>query len=220
MIKLCVFDLDGTTVNSLNSIAYFANETLKRFGQKTFSVDEYRHLAGGGARKLWRNLVNASGAPEELYEAMVEDWLTSYDGNFLYLTESYDGVDEMLRALRERDIHTAIVTNKHGPTGKKICDTLFGDDGSRLEIFVGAYPEMVLKPAPDEILKLIKRFGISPDECMYCGDHDIDMKTGKAAGVVTVGVTWGFHTREELAAAGADYVVDRPEEIVAIADGK
>ena len=68
MIKLCVFDLDGTTVNSLNSIAYFANETLKRFGQKTFSVDEYRHLAGGGARKLWRNLVNASGAPEELYE--------------------------------------------------------------------------------------------------------------------------------------------------------
>lgn len=220
MIKLCVFDLDGTTVNSLNSIAYFANETLKRFGQRTFSVDDYRHLAGGGAKKLIRNLVNASGASEELYGPMLEDWVTSYDNNFLYLTESYDGVDEMLRALREQDIHTAIVTNKHGPTGRKICDTLFGTDGSRLEVFVGAYPGMVLKPEPDEIRKLIERFGIERSECMYCGDHDIDMKTGKAAGVVTVGVTWGFHTREELAAAGADYVVDKPCEIVDIALGK
>ncbi len=217
MIKLCVFDLDGTTVNSLNSIAYFANETLKRFGQKTFSVDEYRHLAGGGAKKLIRNLVNASGAPEELYEPMLEDWVTTYDNNFLYLTESYEGVAEMLKALREQDIHTAIVTNKHGPTGKKICDTLFGTDGSMLEIFVGAYPEMVLKPAPDEIWKLIDRYGIERSECMYCGDHTIDMVTGKGAGVVTVGVTWGFHTREALAEAGADYVVDVPREIVEIA---
>lgn len=218
MIKLCVFDLDGTTVNSLNSIAYFANETLKRFGLEPFSVDEYRTLAGGGAKKLIRNLVNTTGADEALYEPMLEDWVTSYDNDFLYLTEPYDGVSEMLRALRERGIHTAIVTNKHGPTGKKICDTLFGTDGSLLEVCVSAYPGMVLKPAPDEIWKLMERYGVDKSECMYCGDHTIDMVTGKAAGVLTVGVTWGFHTKEALTEAGADAIAEHPSDIVAIAD--
>lgn len=210
MIRLCVFDLDGTTVNSLRSIAHFANATLSRFGQPTFPVDDYHHLAGGGAKKLIRNLVNATGAPEELYEPMLKDWVDSYDQNFLYLTEPYEGVEKMLRALREAGIHTAIVTNKHGPTATKICDTLFGNDGRLLEVCVGAYPEMVLKPAPDEIFKLMDRFGVSAEECVYCGDHTIDMTCGRAAGVVTVGVTWGFHTREALYGAGADFVADTP----------
>ncbi len=220
MIKLCVFDLDGTTVNSLNSIAYFANETLKRFGLEPFPVDAYRTLAGGGAKKLIRNLVDATGADESLYEPMLEDWVTSYDNDFLYLTEPYDGVTDMLRELRRRGIHTAVVTNKHGPTGKKICDTLFGTDGSLLEVCVSAYPGMVLKPAPDEIIKLMERYGAAKDECIYCGDHTIDMVTGKAAGVLTVGVTWGFHTAEALLSAGADAVATHPRDIVAIADSR
>ena len=219
MIKLCIFDLDGTTVNSLNSIAYFANETLKRFGQNTFSVDEYRYLAGGGAKKLIRNLVNATGAPEYLYEPMLEDWVTSYDNDFLYLTEPYEGITEMLTELRRNGVHTAVVTNKHGPTGKKICDTLFGTDGSLLEECVSAYPGMVLKPAPDEIWKLAEKYGVDRAECAYCGDHMIDMTTGKGAGVITVGVTWGFHSREELLGAGADYVVDHPSELIRIVLG-
>ena len=214
MIKLCVFDLDGTTVNSLRSIAHFANQTLSKFGQRTFSVDDYRHLAGGGAKKLIRNLVTASGAPEHLYEPMLEDWVSSYDQSFLYLTEPYEGVEDMLLELRRMKIHTAIVTNKHGPTARKICDTLFGTDDSLLEVCVGAYPDMVLKPAPDEILKLMARFDVAPDECIYCGDHTIDMVTGRAAGVITVGVTWGFHTRAALDAAGAEFVADVPSKII------
>ena len=213
MIKLCVFDLDGTTVNSLNSIAYFANRTLEKFGFSAFPVDDYRHLAGGGAKKLIRNLVNASGAPESLYEPMLNDWVSSYDVNFLYLTEPYAGIEDMLRALRQRGIHTAIVTNKHGPTAQKICDTIFGTDGSLLEVCVSAYPGMVLKPAPDEILKLMARFDVDSHECAYCGDHTIDMVTGRAAGVVTIGVTWGFHTKEALEEAGADFVADTPSEL-------
>lgn len=217
MIKLCVFDLDGTTVNSLNSIAYFANVTLEKFGLKTFPVDAYRTLAGGGARKLIRNLVNATGAPEEIYEDMVLDWTTRYDNDFLYLTEPYEGVREMLAALRKAGVHTAIVTNKHGPTGKKVCEAMFGADDQLLEVCVSAYPGMVLKPAPDEIWRLMERFHVSKEECMYLGDHTIDMTTGKNAGVKTVGVTWGFHTREALKAAGADDVVDHPSEIVTLA---
>ena len=214
MIKLCVFDLDGTTVNSLRSIAHFANATLTAFGQRTFPVDDYRHLAGGGAKKLIRNLVDALGAPEELYQPMLHHWVESYDQNFLYLTEPYEGIEDMLRGLRSAGIHTAIVTNKHGPTARKICDTLFGTDDSLLEECVSAYPGMVLKPAPDEILKLMARYGVAAHECVYCGDHTIDMTCGRAAGVVTVGVTWGFYTREALYAAGGDFVADTPAELL------
>ncbi len=213
MIKLCIFDLDGTTVNSLKSIAHFANATLARFGLRTFPVDEYRHLAGGGARKLIRNLVDAAGADEALYEPMRRDWVESYDRDFLYLTEPYAGIAEMLAELKSAGIRTAVLTNKHGPTAMKICDTLFGGDGRLLDVCVSAYPGMVLKPEPDEIIKLLDRYGAGRGECIYCGDHIIDIETGKRAGVLTVGVTWGFHTREELSAAGADFIADTPDDI-------
>lgn len=220
MIKLCIFDLDGTTVNSLNSIAYFANRTLERFGLPVFAVDDYRTLAGGGAKKLIRNLVNATGAPESLYEPMLSDWVSSYDNDFLYLTEPYAGVTDMLSSLRRAGAHTAILTNKHGPTARKICSALFGDDGTLLDVCVSDYPGMVLKPAPDEIHRLRERFGAAPDECLYCGDHVIDMKTGRAADVITVGVTWGFHSRKALLDAGADFIADIPADIVSLVSDK
>ena len=217
MIKLCIFDLDGTTINSLRSIAYFANETLKRFGFRTFSVDEYRHLAGGGARVLWNNLVAAVGADPSLHDAMMNDWLTTYEQDFMYLTEAYEGVTDMLLALKEAGIKTAIVTNKAKPIADKLCGAAFGTDGRMLDIVASDHPGFVLKPAPDELIRLMEHFGVKGEECMYCGDHTIDMKTGRNAGAVTVGVTWGFHTKDALLDAGANYVADHPMNIVAFA---
>ena len=81
MIELCIFDLDGTTINSLASIAYYANETLKAFDLEPFEVDEYRHLAGGGAKKLMSNLIKARSADPSLLDNMVNDWLTRYEKN-------------------------------------------------------------------------------------------------------------------------------------------
>lgn len=217
MIKLCIFDLDGTTVNSLSAIAHFANETLSRFGQKTFAEDEYRYLAGGGAKKLWRNLVNASGAPEELYQPMMEDWLTTYEADFMHLTRPYAGITDMLRNLKALGAYTAIVTNKHVSIAEKICKAMFGNPGELLDACVSDHPGMTLKPAPDELLKLMAARGALPGETLYAGDHELDMRTGKNAGVAAVGVTWGFHTAQALLAAGADYIAREPADIVAFA---
>jgi phosphoglycolate phosphatase len=120
----------------------------------------------------------------------------------------------MFAVLKSAGINTAIITNKHGPTGMKICDTLFGTDGRLLDECVSAYPGMKLKPAPDEIWRLLEKYKAKRDECIYCGDHTIDMETGKNAGVITVGVTWGFHTRESLISAGADFIAGVPDDIV------
>ena len=214
MIRLCIFDLDGTTVDSLASIAYFANRTLEKYGFAPFPTDDYRRLAGGGARKLWGNLVRETGADPALLEPMMNDWIGRYAEDFLYLTRPYDGIAQMLAGLKELGAHTAIVTNKDKRIADQICGTLFGTDGKLLDVCVSDHPGMVLKPQPDELLALMRRYGAAPRECIYCGDHDIDMRTGKNAGVFTVGVTWGFHTREALTAAGADMIADDPAQIV------
>lgn len=213
MIKLCIFDLDGTTVDSLKSIAYFANETLTAFGLNTFDVNEYRHLAGGGARKLMTNLINANQADISLLDDMVSDWLCRYEKNAFYLTEPYVGITEMLKKLKTSGVKTAIVTNKSERVAKQIIEGSFGKPGELIDIAISEHPNMVLKPAPDELLNVGRGFGISMSETLYIGDHGIDMITGKNAGALSCGVTWGFHTADELFANGADIVVDRPEQI-------
>lgn len=215
MIKLCIFDLDGTTVNSLRSIAHFANETLKKYGYSPFPVDDYRHLAGGGAKVLWTNLCKACGAPLEKRDEMMHDWLTTYEADFLYLTEPYAGVPEMLRELKMAGIRTAIVTNKAKQIADKICAASF--EAGMLDTVISDHPGMVLKPAPDELLRLMEIYGAKPEETLYMGDHTIDMITGKNAMAQAVGVTWGFHTAEALKDAGADYIANVPADIVKIA---
>ena len=214
MIKLCIFDLDGTVVNSLSSIAYFANQTLAEFGLEPFSTDDYRHLAGGGAKKLMTNLINARGADISLLDDMVSDWLGRYENDAFYLTEIYDGIIDMLKSLKAMGIKTAIVTNKSERVAKQIIEGAFGNPGELIDISISEHPKMVLKPAPDELLNVGKKFDISMSETLYIGDHGIDMQTGKNAGATACGVTWGFHTAEELLASGADIVVDTPEQII------
>lgn len=214
MIKLCIFDLDGTVVNSLSSIAYFANQTLAEFGLEPFSTDDYRHLAGGGAKKLMTNLINARGANISLLDDMVSDWLGRYENNAFYLTEIYDGIIEMLKSLKAMGIKTAIVTNKSERVAKQIIEGAFGNPGELINISISEHPKMVLKPAPDELLNVGKRFDISMSETLYIGDHGIDMQTGKNAGATACGVTWGFHTADELRVSGADIVVNTPEQII------
>ncbi|MBR6787583.1 MAG: HAD family hydrolase [Clostridia bacterium] len=215
MIHLCIFDLDGTTINSLRSIAYFANETLKRFGYAPFQENAYRHLAGGGANALWNNICREAHVPLSRHDEMMHDWLRTYEQDFTYLTQAYDGVADMLLALKKKGIVTAIVTNKAKAIADKLCRTFF--DESMLDEIISDHPGMVLKPAPDELIRLMQKYGVSGADTLYCGDHTIDMVTGKNAGARTVGVTWGFHTAEALRDAGADYIANVPQDIVTIA---
>ena len=216
MIKLCIFDLDGTTINSLASIAYFANETLKVFGLEPFEVDEYRQLAGGGARKLMTNLINARNANPTLLEDMVSDWLGRYEKNAFYLTEPYAGITEMLHQLKAMGIKTAIVTNKSQRVASSIINGAFGEPGELIDMAISEHPGMVLKPQPDELINVGRSYGIPMSDSMYIGDHGIDMQTGKNAGAITCGVTWGFHTRKYLLAEGADHIANAPHQIIEI----
>ncbi|MBP5270589.1 MAG: HAD family hydrolase [Clostridia bacterium] len=214
MIKLCVFDLDGTTVDTLASIAYFANRILLREGYLPCPVEAYRTLAGGGAAKLWANLAEARHIPPSDAERMKNAWIDEYAEDHMYLARPFDGIVKMLSDLRAAGIKTAIVTNKHEKIASRICGTLFPD---LLDDLVSDHPGMALKPDPGELLALMKKYDAPGHATLYCGDHEIDMITGTRAGAATVGVTWGFHSRERLRAAGAGFIAEVPDDITKIA---
>ena len=216
MIKACIFDMDGTVVNSLGSIAYFANSALNDAGLPSIDVEEYKYLVGNGARTLIERALKRVEADEKLFSKVFSQYCTTYENNFLYLTEPYDGVISMLKALKDKGIVNTILSNKPHSTAIKVSDALFGDN--LIDKCYGAREGIALKPDPAGVFEIVKELGLSKEECIYIGDTSTDMKTGKSAGLYTVGVLWGFRKRDELEDNGADAIISHPSELLHIID--
>ena len=216
MIKACIFDLDGTVADTLTTIAYFSNEALKTYGFPTIETEKYKVLVGNGARVLMRRMFDTVGAPDDMFEEVLSYYVNTYDQDFMYLTTAFDGILPMLRGMKEKGIKTAIVSNKPDMTTCKISEELFG---SLIDLGRGGREGVPLKPDPTAVQETMEALGVKPEECLYVGDTGTDMKTGKHAGIYTIGVTWGFRGEDELRENGADVIVNSPAEILKIALG-
>lgn len=216
MIKACIFDMDGTVSNTINSIAYFANNALNKAGFPSIETEVYKKLVGNGAKVLVERMLKTVGADECYYEKVAEEYNTKYDNDFLYLTEPYEGIIDMLKKLKEKGIKVAILSNKPHSTACKVSDALFGAE--LIDICYGGRDGVALKPDPSGVFEIMNELDVSKEECLYIGDTATDMKTGKGADLYTVGVLWGFRDREELENSGADVIISHPSEIVNIAE--
>lgn len=215
MLKLCIFDMDGTVVNTINSISYFANRALNMYGLPSIETDKFKKMVGNGARVLVERMMAEVGGTQEDFEKVFPEYNTTYDNDFLYLTEAYEGVCDMLKALKALGVKTAILSNKPDGTAKKVSDALFGNE--LIDVCYGAREGIKLKPAPDAVFEILKEFGVTKDEVLYIGDTGTDITTAKNADLTSIGVLWGFRDRAELESAGANYVIANPSEIVDIA---
>ena len=216
MIKACIFDMDGTVVNTINSIAYFGNNALKKAGLSEIETDVYKKLVGNGAKVLVERMLETVGADNSYYEKVAHEYNTKYDGDFLYLTKPYEGIIDMLKSLKKTGIKCAILSNKPHSTALKVADALFSD--SLIDICYGGRDGIALKPDPAGVFEIMSELDVKKEECLYIGDTATDMKTGKAADLYTIGVLWGFREREELEMGGADQIISNPMEIVDIAN--
>ena len=213
MVKLCIFDLDGTLLNTLNTIAYYANNALEKHGVAPIAVERYKYLVGKGAKNLIHVALRERDCDnDELFEAVFADYNVAYNANVSYLTVPYDGIVAMLAELRARGIQGAIVSNKPDFATKAVVGEIFGDGA--FDYVTGQKEGVPLKPDPAAVINVMETFGVSASECIYVGDTSTDMKTGKNAELYTVGVLWGFRDREELEANGADAIVSHPDEIL------
>ncbi len=210
-IKACIFDLDGTISNTINSIAYFANNALAKYNLPPVETEKYKYFVGDGADTLVHRMMAEVGEErEEIFEKVLEYYNTTYDNDFMYLTHVYDGIPETIAALKNKGIKIAVLSNKPHPTTVKVINELFGE--GYFDICYGNRPGIPKKPDPSPLLDIIESFGFEKDECLYIGDTSTDMKTGKGAGLFTIGVLWGF--RDETDLTLADAIIKEPAEIL------
>jgi len=216
MIKACIFDLDGTLADTLESMAYVANEIMQKYGLKTLPTDNFRYYSGEGADMLMQRALKDAGDKELIhYEEGRRLYREMFAADPMYKVVPYEGMPETLKEQKKRGIRLAVCSNKPHPAAVKVIAQLYGDD---FDMVLGQSDAIRRKPAPDGPLMIAGKFGVRPEECMYVGDTSTDMKTGKAAGMFTVGALWGFRDREELNANGADLVAEHPTDLVKISE--
>ncbi len=211
--KGIVFDLDGTLLDTLETLAYYCNKTLVDFGFAPYEKDAYRYMVGNGAKNLVHRMLAGRGADtEENFEKLYPAYIEAYNRDTLYKTEIYPGITELLKGLSEKGVKISVLSNKPHEATVPILKSFFG-----AETFVemrGAMEGVPIKPDPTAALDIAAKMGCAPEECLYAGDTAVDMETGKRAGFFTIGVLWGFRDREELISGGADAVVETPTEIL------
>lgn len=213
MTKLCIFDLDGTVLDTVETIAYYGNYALEKNGIAPIPVEQYKTLVGNGAKNLIQKMLQVRGClTEERFQAVFSVYDAAYNANTSYKTKMYDGIFETLEAIKAAGIQIAILSNKPHFATCGVVKALFGDD--YFDLVLGQREGYPLKPNPTVVQQIMSDFGVSPEECLYMGDTGTDMKTGKNAGIFTIGVLWGFRGIDELLASGADATVDTPQALL------
>ncbi len=214
MIKAVIYDVDGTVLDTLSTIAHYGNEALMHFGFLALPEENYKYYAGNGAKVLIERMLEASGLSVAEHFEMVFDYYNEiYNNSPVAFTKPFDGIPELVVALKEKGIKQAVVSNKPDFATRGVMSACFNGEFDRV---YGARDGVKLKPDPDALLSVLSELGVDKSECLYVGDTSVDMDTGRNAGVKTAGVLWGFRDRQELQEHGADYIVDKPEQILEI----
>lgn len=210
--KAVIFDLDGTILDTLQDLANSVNHALRTHGYPERTMDEVRRFIGNGIRVLMRRSCPA-GISEEAQEEALATFRVHYDAHCKDFTGPYDGIHELLNALRERGIRTAVVSNKIEPAVIVLCDEHFP---GQFEYMVGNRPDLAPKPAPDSVNEVIGKMELAREDIVYIGDTEVDIQTANNAGIDCIGVDWGFRDGEYLRELGVKYVVEKPAEVLDI----
>ncbi|MCD7839059.1 MAG: HAD family hydrolase [Erysipelotrichaceae bacterium] len=213
MIKGCIFDLDGTLANTLLDLAYTTNEVLKMHDLPIHEISKYNLFVGNGVKKLMMRALGENHL--DLLDICLDEFYCLYDQHLLDNTKAYPGIDELIDKLYNDGILLSVVTNKPHHNAVKLSQYLFPDK------FVSIYGNQDLypvKPNPASLHLALNDMHLNENECIFIGDSNVDVETAKNGHMKCIGVAWGFRGREELATAGADYVVDTALEIAEIID--
>ena len=213
MIKACIFDLDGTLTNTLESMTYSVNLTLEEMGLSKITKDQCRLFVGNGARVLIEKSLKAAGDTDaSRIEEGMEIYGRIFDRNCTYHVTPYEGIPEMLKALKDKGIQLAVLSNKPDRQTVKVVKAIFGEE--LFDYAQGQKEGIRRKPEPDGVWYLMEQMHVSKEECLYIGDSEVDAATGRTAGLKTIGVLWGFRDRKTLETAGVDDLIDRPDELL------
>ena len=214
MIKALIYDLDGTLADTLPSLCDAINMAMDRYSAPHRTCEDVRLAIGNGARMLVKRLLPARLAEDEDTVTEALNYYNScYAKTYANADRCYDGMKEAVITLAQRGYKSAVLSNKPDRYTVALCEILFPD--SPFEIVQG---QTALPPKPDPTapLDIAARLGVTPEECAFIGDSEVDIRTAKAAGMMSVGCAWGFRDATLLHSEGADVVIDTPSQLLDI----
>ena len=215
VLHAAIFDLDGTLLDTLQDLTDSFNEALTRYGFPPHPPHVYRTLIGSGARRLVERAVGGGVSQASVSAETVESVLAAFTERYQQTldrhTRPYDGIPELLATLSARGIRLAVLSNKSDECTKALVARFFPD--IRFEAVLGLRPGFPAKPDPASALEIAAEMGIDPERIVCIGDSGSDMTTACRAGMMPVGVLWGYREREELLDAGARTLSACPDEL-------
>lgn len=215
MYRACIFDLDGTLTDTLDSLEYSVNETMKETGMRPITKEQCRAFVGNGAKVLIEKALRASGDEELVhFDEAFSAYQRIFDANCTYKVKPYPGVPMLLGEMKKAGMKLGVLSNKPDKQAVHVVADIFGRD--TFDSVHGQRDGIPRKPDPAPLLALAKELGAEPAEVLYIGDSEVDVATGRAAQMDTIAVSWGFRSREELKSAGADRIADTADEILQI----
>jgi phosphoglycolate phosphatase len=211
--KAIIFDFDGTLLDSIDDLADSMNRALAEREMPEHPTNSYRYFVGDGMENLARRAAPA-GTPPAAVRELVRRMGEIYACGWANKTRPYPDIPPLLEELRRRRLALSILSNKPDPFTRIMASHYFGD--ALFAAVLGARDGEPKKPDPAGALEIARLLAVPPEEFLYLGDTDTDMRTGRAAGMRTVGVSWGFRPAGELAAAGAQTIIDSPMEALSL----
>ena len=206
--KLAIFDLDGTILYTIAQLANSLNEARVRSGLEPQDMDDIMAHVGRGVRNLVTWSIGTGEGP--LFETVMDNYRSYYNEYCADNTYIYDGLLEVITKLHDEGIKLAVVTNKSDAPAKKLCEHFYPGLFSEVRGHRDGVPH---KPDPALVDEVLEALNIKPEDSVYIGDSDVDVKTAKNSGMDHICVTWGYRTREFLSENGAEVLVDTAEEL-------
>lgn len=207
-----IFDLDGTLLDTLADLAASVNYALRQCGMSEHSVEDVRRFVGNGVRLLMERAV-PQGAGNPQFDAAFATFRQHYMAHSLDTTRPYDGIPEMLAALRAKGCRTAVVSNKFMLATQELMRHFFPDT---IEVAIGEHEAEGIrkKPAPDTVIEALRQLGVGKENAVYIGDSDVDIQTACNCGLPCISVLWGFRDRDFLIQHGAETFISAPSELL------
>lgn len=214
MIKLVIFDLDGTLLNSLEDLADSCNYLLRKYGFPEHPLDSYRYFVGDGIHKLVERVLPEDKRQQDFVEQFFQEMVAYYDIHKADKTMPYFGIVETLETLQQQGTMLAVASNKVNKAMIPLMEHYFPT--IKFTAVLGQREGIPVKPHPQIIFDILEMAKVNADECLYVGDTDVDMDTAHRAGLKAVGALWGYRDRQELTEHQAEYIIAQPMELLKI----
>lgn len=204
----CLFDLDGTLLDTLDDLAYAVNTALADHGFPTHDRATIKSFVGNGVGRLVLRAA-PEGISPDLQTSVLDRFLEVYDQEMTRRTKPYPGIVDLLETLHLSGVPLGVFSNKVHHATLHLCDHFFP---GVFQGVLGHKPENPLKPAPEGLYQLLRDMDLAPGHCLYLGDTPVDLALGRAADLPVLACTWGFAGRHKLEEEGAQHLISVPEE--------